>query len=81
MSNSLKVFKEIKRYYERLDEDDAALEMELDEVCQAMERHHSTKWPDTGEAVEFLRKNNIIDIYWEHAECWITPGPQWGVWE
>ncbi|MDK8701136.1 hypothetical protein QP924_09840 [Corynebacterium pseudodiphtheriticum] len=81
MSNSLKAFKEIKRYFDSLAEEGVPPEMEIDEVCQAMERHHGTKWEDTSEAVEFLRSNNIIDIYWEHGECWITPGTQWGVWD
>ena len=81
MSNALRAFKEIKHKFERLAEAGTPLEMELDGLCQAMKRHHGTKWEDAGKAVEFLRNNNIIDIYWEHAQCWITPGPQWGSWE
>lgn len=81
MSNSLRAFKEIKHKFESLAEADAPLEMELDGLCQAMKRHHGTKWEDAGKAVKFLRNNNIIKVEWEHAQAWITPGPQWGTWE
>lgn len=81
MSNSLNAFKELRRYFDSLAEADAPLEMELDGVRQAMERHHDTKVKDTDQAVEFLRNNNIINVNWEGPQVWITPGPQWGVWE
>lgn len=81
MSNALRAFKEIKHKFESLDEADAPLEMELDEVRQAMKRHHGTKEDDTDKAVEQLRNNNIIKVDWEHAQSWITPGTQWGTWE
>lgn len=81
MSTSLKAFKEIKRYFDSLAEEDAPLEMELDGVRQAMKRHHDTTEDDTDQAVEYLRNNNIININREHAQFWITPGQQWGVWE
>lgn len=80
MSNDLKAFKEIKRFYDSLAEAGAPLEMELDGVRQAMKRHHGTTKDDTDKAVEFLRDNNIVEMYWEGG-FWITPGPQWGVWE
>lgn len=80
MSNSLKAFKEIKRFYESLAEAGAPLEMELDGLSQAMKRHHGTKEDDTDKAVEFLRDNNIVEMYCEGG-FWITPGRQWGVWE
>ncbi|MCT1819375.1 hypothetical protein M3B96_10535 [Corynebacterium propinquum] len=81
MSNNLRAFKEIKRFYDSLAEAGAPLEMELDGLSQAMKRHHGTKVKDTDQAVEFLRNNNIINLNWEHDQAWITPGPQWGVWE
>lgn len=81
MSNNLKAFKEIKHKFESLAAAGAPLEMELDGLCQAMARHHGTKREDTGEAVRFLLDNNIIKVEWEHAQAWITPGRQWGVWE
>lgn len=81
MSNSLNAFKEIKHYFESLAEAGAPLEMELDGVRQAMKRHHGTTKDDTDKAVEFLLDNNIIKVEWEHAQAWLTPGPQWGVWK
>lgn len=81
MSNDLKVFKEIKRYFDSLAEEGAPLEMELYGVRDAMTRRHLTKVKDTDQAVEFLRSNNIINVNWEYDEAWITPGRQWGVWE
>ena len=81
MSNNLRAFKEIKRYFESLAEAGAPLEMELDGIRQAMKRHHGTTRDDTDKAVEFLRNNNIININREQAQAWITPGTQWGTWE
>lgn len=81
MSNDLRAFKEIKRFYDSLAESGAPLEMELDGLSQAMKRNHGTKKDDTDKAVEFLRDNNIVEMYWEYDEAWITPGTQWGTWE
>lgn len=81
MSNNLRAFKEIKRYFDSLAEEGAPLEMELDGVRDAMKRRHLTKAKDTDKAVEFLRNNNIINLNWERDLAWITPGRQWGVWE
>lgn len=81
MSNSLRAFKEIKHKFESLAEAGAPLEMELDGVRSAMARHHGTKKDDTNKAVKFLLSNNIIKVEWEHAQAWIKPGAQWGVWK
>ncbi|WP_144737366.1 hypothetical protein [Corynebacterium propinquum] len=81
MSNALKAFKEIKRFYDSLAEAGAPIEMELYGVRDAMKRRHLTKAKDTDKAVEFLRNNNIITLDWEGPLAWIRPGQQWGVWE
>ncbi|WP_455005652.1 hypothetical protein [Corynebacterium propinquum] len=80
MSNALKAFKEIKRFYDNLAEEDAPLEMDLDGVRDAMLAHYGIAVDDTDKAVEQLRDNNIVEMYWE-GRFWITPGRQWGVWE
>lgn len=81
MSNSLNAFRKIKRDFDSLAAAGAPLEIELDAVRQAMKKRCGTKEDDTDKAVEFLRDNNIINLEWEHTQAWITPGPQWGVWE
>lgn len=81
MSNDLKAFKEIKRYFDSLAEAGAPLEMELDGLRKAMKRHHGTKEDDTDKAVEQLRDDKIITLDWEGPQTWIHPGTQWGVWE
>lgn len=81
MSNALKAFKEIKRFYDNLAEEGAPLEMELDGVRDAMLAHYGIGVDDTDTAVEQLRDDKIIDLDWEGPLAWITPGPQWGVWE
>ena len=80
MSNDLKAFKEIKRHFESLEGQDATVKMNLDTLRGLMKRNHGTKRDDTDKAVEFLRDNNIVEMYWEGV-FWITPGRQWGVWE
>lgn len=81
MSNALKAFKEIKRFYDNLEEEGAPLEMELDGVRDAMLAHHGITVDDTDKAVEQLRDDNIITLHWEGPHAWIRPGEQWGVWE
>lgn len=81
MSNALKAFKEIKRFYDNLEEEGAPLEMELDGVRDAMLAHHGIGVDDTDKAVEQLRDDNIITLHWEGPHAWIRPGEQWGVWE
>lgn len=81
MSNALKAFKEIKRFYDSLAEAGAPLEMELDGVRDAMLAHYGIAVDDTDKAVEQLRDDNIISLDWEGPQTWIHPGEQWGVWE
>lgn len=81
MSISLREFKEIKHLFESLENQDAKVEMNLETLRATMKREHGVAEDGTDAAVEFLRDNNIINVDWEHAQAWITPGTQWGTWE
>lgn len=81
MSNALKAFKEIKRYFDSLAEAGAPIEMELYGVRDAMLAHYGIGVDDTDTAVEQLRDDNIVSLDWEGPLAWIRPGEQWGVWE